>query len=64
MILRTWKRVVDPAQIEEDGTCPNCRGLFDECGCPGPGDEGYDYRLRLGVNYGAKKVSPTTPSHE
>lgn len=40
-----WQRVVFAAECDEDGNCPICKTIdFADCPCPGPTQDGYEYR--------------------
>ena len=61
-----WKRVIYASDCEGDMdddmlTCSGCSGEYSECGCPGPTmDDEYDYQIRNGVEYAAKRTWWTT----
>lgn len=52
----SWKKVVFSVDCDEDGNCPNCEIDFADCPCPGPTQDGYEYREFNGVLY-ARKTS-------
>lgn len=31
---------------DDDGVCPQCGGLYENCPCPGPTMDGYEYEQR------------------
>ena len=39
-----WLRVVHSCECDEEGNCPVCGIDFGDCGCPGPTQDGYEYR--------------------
>lgn len=47
-----WRRVVYAADTDEDGHCPICEIDYTECDCPGPTQDGVEYRVVGGVLYG------------
>lgn len=46
-----WRAVVFAADCDEDGNCPKCGTDFAECPCPGPTQDGYEYRTMYGRLY-------------
>ena len=53
--MTRWKRVVFAADCDEDGNCPHCGIDYADCGCPGPTQDGYEYRFVNGIMYGRKR---------
>jgi len=47
-----WKRVVFSADCDEDGNCPICGIDYTECDCPGPTQDGIEYKIIDGILYG------------
>jgi hypothetical protein len=43
-----WRPVVFSADCDEDGNCPRCRIDFADCDCPGPTQDGYEYKAIKG----------------
>jgi hypothetical protein len=41
-----WRTVVFAADCDEDGNCPTCGVDFADCPCPGPTQDGFEYRVR------------------
>lgn len=46
-----WFRVVFAADCDEDGNCPIHELDFAECSCPGPTQDGWEYREFDGILY-------------
>lgn len=57
-----WVQVVFSADCDEDGNCPKCGTDYSECSCPGPTQDGYEYKTGKtnGLLY-ARKVKGATP---
>ena len=53
-----WRAVVHGCECDEDGNCPRCGTDFSECGCPGPTEDGVEYRERGGRLFGRRMVQP------
>lgn len=51
-----WQKVVFAAECDEGGNCPVCETDFVDCPCPGPTQEGYEYKEIDGVLH-ARKVT-------
>lgn len=52
MAVRVWRRVVFASECNEDGECPRHPGVdFADCPCPGPTQDGYEYRTIRGALY-------------
>ena len=47
-----WKRVVFSAECDEFGDCPICGIDYTECDCPGPTQDGIEYKTIDGILYG------------
>lgn len=43
-----WKPVVFSADCDEDGNCPHCGIDYGDCDCPGPTQDGYEYKTIKG----------------
>jgi hypothetical protein len=52
-----WRRVTFAADCDEDGNCPVCGIDYADCDCPGPTQDGFDYRERDGELW-ARKSPP------
>lgn len=51
-----WREVLLSIECDEDmGTCPCGLNYCDECVCPGPTQDGYQYKERDGILYGRRK---------
>ena len=50
-----FSKVVFSADCDEDGNCPECGEDYVECPCPGPTEDGVDYREINGVLYGRRR---------
>jgi hypothetical protein len=46
-----WHKVVFSSDCDADGNCPICHIDYAECDCPGPTQDGYDYKEVKGVLY-------------
>ena len=53
-----WTRVVFAADCDEDDNCPICGIDFGDCPCPGPTQEGWEYRVRRGILEARKVGAP------
>lgn len=53
-----WVPVVFAAECDEDGNCPRCGTDFAECPCPGPTQDGFEYREFDGVLYARPEQPP------
>jgi len=60
--MNDWKKVVfaadcgiDPETEELFEICPQCGGLYADCECPGPTQDGMEYKEIEGVLYGRKQ---------
>lgn len=54
--MRGWTEVVFSADCDADGNCPKCKADFAECPCPGPTQDGYQYREVSGVLWARKRL--------
>ena len=45
MLPGRWREVVFIADLDEDGFCPHCRAAYTECPCPGPPQDGIEYKI-------------------
>jgi hypothetical protein len=52
-------RVVLAAEVGEDGTCPACGGLYDDCPCPGPTQDGWTVYEQRGALYATPEETMT-----
>lgn len=53
-------KVVFYRDVDDDtGVCPQCGGLYENCPCPGPTTEGYEYEQR-GSQLWARPIAPAT----
>ncbi len=53
--LDGWKPVVFASDCDQDsGDCPNCGIDYAECECPGPTEDGVEYKEVDGVLYGRR----------
>jgi hypothetical protein len=43
-----WQRVAFAADCDEAGNCPVCKIDYAECKCPGPTQDGYEYKFVKG----------------
>lgn len=48
---RTWKKVSFAADATSEGNCSICGQEYGECPCPGPTQEGYEYKEIKGELY-------------
>ena len=48
-----WMRVIFSFECE-DGDCPVCRADYTECPCPGPTEDGVEYREHEGELQGRR----------
>jgi len=61
--MTEWKRVVFAADCDEDGNCPRCGIDYADCGCPGPTQDGYEYKTaKDGVLYAREIVRRQKPT--
>lgn len=52
-----WVPVVFAADCDEDGDCPVCGIDYAECPCPGPTQDGYEYRTIEGRLMARKELA-------
>jgi hypothetical protein len=56
---RRWRRVIFSSQCDEDGNCGRCGVDYAECGCPGPTQDGWEYRSdKHGVMWAREEIDP------
>jgi len=49
-MAKKWIPVVYGADCDEWGNCPVCKTIdFADCECPGPTQDGWEYRWRRGI---------------
>ena len=60
--MSKWKKVVfaadcgiDPITEEPNEICPECGGYYEDCDCPGPTQDGIEYKWIEGVLYGREQ---------
>lgn len=46
-----WQRVVFSDDTDEDGNCPVCGVDYSYCPCPGPTQDGWEYKTVRGIMY-------------
>lgn len=52
-------RVVLACEVGEDGTCPACGDLYDDCPCPGPTQDGWTVYEQHGALYATPEETMT-----
>jgi len=58
------RRVVLACEVGEDGTCPVCGGLYDDCPCPGPTQDGWTVYEQHGALYATPEENQMTKSKD
>lgn len=54
-MAKEWQRVVFAVECSEDGDCPACLMIYDDCKCIGPTEDGVEYKFEDGVMYGRRR---------
>lgn len=54
-----WLPVVFSCECDEDGNCPCGVDYAEECACPGPTMDEFEYMERGGILYGRKIDDPS-----
>jgi len=52
---RKWIRVVLASECSQDGNCPQCGIDYADCPCPGPTQDGHEYKEINGLLFARRR---------